>query len=73
MNLQFPSSKWWAATAVSTLTLAAAMIQASRDQGVELPHWIILIGAVVGPIVTYLKPENNPSESAKRTIEVGPR
>ncbi len=63
-----PSSKWWASTAVSTITLILVMIQASQDQGVELPQWLVLGGAVLGPIVTWTKRENRPSASAREAL-----
>lgn len=62
--MSLPSSKWWASTAVSTATLVAVMIAASIEQGVSLPQWLVLVGSVLGPIVTYLKRENNPSPTA---------
>jgi len=63
-----PSSKWWASTIVTTMTAIVVVITALTDQGVELPEIIVLIGAVLAPIVTYLKPENRPSPSALEAI-----
>lgn len=66
MTITAPSSKWITSTAVSSLTLIVVMITASQDQGVALPQWLMLVGAVLGPILTYAKAENRPSESGRK-------
>jgi len=71
MKIQWPSSKWWASTAVSTATLIVVMTTASIDQGVALPEWLVLVGAVLGPMLVYLKRENNPSQSAREALANG--
>ena len=71
MTLTMPSSKWWASTIVSTVTVLVLLVTAAQDQGVELPEWLALVGAVLGPIVVYVKAENRPSPSARKAIQSG--
>lgn len=66
---KWPSAKWWVSTAVSTATLLVVMVGAAQDQGVDLPEWLVLIGAILGPILVYMKRETNPSASAREVIE----
>lgn len=65
IQLEMPSSKWWASTAVSFIIALAAVIDAAQLEGVDLPPWVYLVGAVLTPIATYLKPERRPSSTAR--------
>lgn len=64
-----PSSKWWASTIVSSAVALVAVLDAAEVQGIELPPWIYLVGAVLAPIVVYVKRENNPSSSAQQAAK----
>ena len=66
IKLEMPSSKWWASTAVSLIVALAAVIDAADVQGVDLPPWVYLLGAVLTPIAVYVKAENRPSSSARQ-------
>lgn len=68
IKLEMPSSKWWASTAVSLIVALAAVIDAADVQGVDLPPWVYLLGAVLTPIAVYLKPERRPSSTARATV-----
>ncbi len=63
-KIETPSSKWIVATLMTTVISVVAMIDAAKVQGVDLPAWVYLIGAILAPVAGFMKRENNPSSSA---------
>ncbi len=66
-----PSSKWMTSTVISVAGVIVVVVAQLQADGIELPSIVFTVATFAAGILSYLKKENRPPDSARAAIKAG--